>query len=134
MANCFFFELAPRDRNMKVKSFGRWFWNPEIWEILLVQPVVMKSTQCARSNIKTLISLHLNSKLFRFHCVRPNVHTRPSTYYNALHWREVYWLKQFGTNWASNVLKLILMENIFLSYLLKNYVYFVRPFEEKSEK
>ena len=31
----------------KLDFFGRWFWNPEIWEILLVQPVFMKSILCA---------------------------------------------------------------------------------------
>ena len=43
-----FSKLALRDRNMQVRFFfGRWFWNPEIWEILLVQPVFVKSILCA---------------------------------------------------------------------------------------
>ena len=31
----------------KLDFFGRWFWNPEIWEILPEQPVFMKSILCA---------------------------------------------------------------------------------------
>ena len=42
-----FSKSALRDRNMQVRFFGRWFWNPEIWEILLVQPVFIKSILCA---------------------------------------------------------------------------------------
>ena len=31
----------------KLDTFWRWFWNSEIWEILLEQPILMKCILCA---------------------------------------------------------------------------------------
>ena len=49
MANCFCFVFNQlREIEIwKLDFLGRWFWNSEIWEILLVQPVFMKSILCA---------------------------------------------------------------------------------------
>ena len=46
----FFWNLLSQIEICKLNSFWRWFWNPEIWEILLVQTVFMKHILCAIYN------------------------------------------------------------------------------------
>ena len=43
----FFLNLLWEIEICKLDFFGRCFWNPEIWEILLVQLVFMKCIKCA---------------------------------------------------------------------------------------
>ena len=46
----FFWNLLSQIKICKLNSFWRWFWNPEIWEILLVKTVFMKYILCAIYN------------------------------------------------------------------------------------